>query len=143
MPTKVSLLHTPVIKRPLTIMQRGLSVVWLVSVLLGLCPLSTNANDQADVTTGSFENPPSHVRPKFRYWIPDASVDPDVVAQDVAAAGKIGAGGLELLGYYLYGGPPSNGAGRGDFAPVDWGTYGFGTAAWSRHILLPIGLIYL
>lgn len=41
-------------------------------------------------------------------------------------------GGLELLGYYLYGGPPSNSAGRGLAAPVDWAKYGFGTQAWCK-----------
>lgn len=70
------------------------------------------------------------MRPKFRYWIPDASVDPAIVARDVQAAGNVGAAGLEALGYYLYGGPPSN-AGRGTAAPVSWATYGFGTEAWS------------
>lgn len=82
------------------------------------------------VDKGTFGNPSVNVRPKFRYWTPDASVDLDTVADDVQAAGDIGAAGLELLGYYLYGGPPSNGAGRGDSAPVDWATYGFGTPAW-------------
>ena len=49
------------------------------------------------------------------------------------AAGEAGMGGLELLGYYLYGGPPSNGAGRGTAAPVDWAVYGFGTPAWRKY----------
>ncbi|KAK5108481.1 hypothetical protein LTR62_008299 [Meristemomyces frigidus] len=79
---------------------------------------------------GTFNKPAAHVRPKFRYWIPDASVDPVVVSRDVGQAAKVGMGGMELLGYYLYGGPPSNGAGRGTFAPVDWATYGFGTQSW-------------
>ncbi|KAI6796311.1 hypothetical protein KC332_g16491 [Hortaea werneckii] len=86
----------------------------------------------ADGGRGTFANPSKHVRPKFRYWIPDASVDPDVVAKDVKTAKEAGMGGLELLGYYLYGGPPNNGAGRGNAAPVDWAEYGFGTEAWNR-----------
>jgi hypothetical protein len=84
----------------------------------------------AVVDQGTFENPSKHVRPKFRYWIPDASVDVNVVAKDVQQAKDVGCGGLELLGYYQYGGPPSNGAGRGTYAPVDWAKYGFGTPAW-------------
>jgi len=90
----------------------------------------TDPSTSAVVDKGSFSDPSVNVRPKFRYWIPDASVDPQVVASDVRAAGGVGAAGLELLGYYLYGGPPSNGAGRGLGAPVDWATYGFGTPAW-------------
>ena len=84
----------------------------------------------AHVVKGTFQDPSVHVRPKFRYWIPDASVDVNVVARDVKAAKDVGCGGLELLGYYLYGGPPSNGAGRGTYAPVDWAIYGFGGDAW-------------
>ncbi|KAK5033113.1 hypothetical protein LTR13_007078 [Exophiala sideris] len=90
----------------------------------------TDPSTNAIVDKGTFSNPSVNVRPKFRYWIPDASVDPQIVASDVSAAGSVGAAGLELLGYYLYGGPPSNGAGRGVGAPVDWATYGFGTPAW-------------
>lgn len=104
-------------------------------MLLGLSFLLSLV--KASPNTGTFQNPSVHVRPKFRYWIPDASVDPTVVASDVRAAGNVGAGGLELLGYYLYGGPPSNGAGRGDSAPVDWAEYGFGTQVWCKvfHLL--------
>ncbi|ETS81939.1 hypothetical protein PFICI_06941 [Pestalotiopsis fici W106-1] len=80
--------------------------------------------------SGSFQNPGARVRPKFRYWIPDASVEADVISQDVKQAKEAGMGGLELLGYHLYGGPPSNGAGRGKFAPVDWAEYGFGGERW-------------
>lgn len=85
----------------------------------------------ASIDRGTFQNPSVHVRPKFRYWIPDASVDPAIVAKDIKAAGMVGAAGVECLGYYLYGGPPASG-GRGSFAPVSWATYGFGTVAWSK-----------
>ncbi|KAH8897356.1 secreted protein [Thozetella sp. PMI_491] len=73
---------------------------------------------------GSFANPPVNVRPRFRYWIPDASADHDSVARDIADAGAIGAAGVEVLGFYLYGANP------GTFVPVDWSTYGWGTPAW-------------
>lgn len=69
--------------------------------------LNTNDQTGADIDYGSFENPSSLVRPRFRYWIPDASVDLEVVADDFAKAKAVGMGGLELLGYYLYGNYPS------------------------------------
>ncbi|CAK4033904.1 Hypothetical predicted protein [Lecanosticta acicola] len=99
-----------------------------------LCACTTfgwNANDQveADIDYGTFENPSAYVRPRFRYWIPDASVDLDVVAQDFAKAKVIGMGGLELLGYYLYGDFPSVVTEAGP-VPVDWTKYGWGTEAW-------------
>ena len=94
----------------------------------------------AVVDRGTFQNPSARVRPKFRYWIPDASVDPAVVAEDIRAAGAVGAGGVELLAYYLYGGPPSNGAGRGSYAPLDWAEYGFGTPAWREFNSRRVGI---
>jgi len=98
-----------------------------------LAAIGTNPSTSAYIDRGSFANPSQWVRPKFRYWLPDASVDLDVVAGDVKAAKDAGMGGMELLGYYLYGGPPDNGAGRGLAAPVDWATYGFGTQAWREY----------
>jgi len=94
--------------------------------------LLTNAvgNETGEKSLGTFEDPPVHARPKFRYWIPDASANHSVVARDVQAAGEAGAGGLECLGFYLYGGPPANG-GAGVAAPVSWAKYGFGTDEWS------------
>jgi hypothetical protein len=59
-------------------------------------------NDQVNnpnIPYGSFNNPSAYVRPKWRYWIPDASVDPAGVANDVAEAAAQGAGGMELFGY--------------------------------------------
>jgi hypothetical protein len=115
----------------LTFKQRS-ATLYFLAVANGLA-YATNTPDpsfDAVVSKGTFENPSANVRPKFRYWIPDASVDISVVAKDVKSARNVGAGGLELLGYYMYGGPPSNGAGRGTFAPVDWAEFGFGTPAW-------------
>ncbi|KAK3636141.1 hypothetical protein LTR56_014304 [Elasticomyces elasticus] len=106
-------------------MLRGTTIAVLLSSIL-YTPAAAQ-DEQHD-----FANPGPRTRPKFRYWIPDASVDTAVVARDVKAAGDVGMGGMELLGYYLYGGPPSNGAGRGLAAPVDWATYGFGTEAWNN-----------
>lgn len=108
-------------------------ILWIASQSTALPENHTDSLVNAIVDGGAFVNPSPNVRPKFRYWLPDASVDPNVVASDVEAAGKAGAAGLELLGYYLYGGPPSNGAGRGSAAPVSWATYGFGTQAWRRY----------
>lgn len=74
-----------------------------------------------------FLNPPAVQRPRFRYWLPDGSVDPDVVKSDIRSVGGIGAGGVEFLPFYNYGGglgPPPAG--------VNWSTNGFGTPAHLR-----------
>ncbi|KAH8589577.1 hypothetical protein B0O99DRAFT_664485 [Bisporella sp. PMI_857] len=74
------------------------------------------------VNTGSFSNPDPVVRPRFRYWLPDASVDADIVAADILAAGAVGAGGIELLPFYEYGGALGS-------MPLgaNWSSYNFGT----------------
>ncbi len=86
----------------------------------------TDDQVNAAIKAGTFADPSANVRPRFRYWIPDASVNLSTVAEDVAGTKRAGAGGVELLGYYNYGGNP------GDFVPVDWSTYGWGTPAWSE-----------
>lgn len=77
----------------------------------------------AEVNQTSFVDPPANFRPRFRYWLPDASVDPDVVAADIAAVGAIGAGGIELLPFFEYGGELGSMP-----AGANWSTYNFGTA---------------
>ncbi|KAK5129265.1 hypothetical protein LTR08_003644 [Meristemomyces frigidus] len=92
-----------------------------------------NTNDQvgANIDYGTFKNPSVHVRPRFRYWIPDASVNLDEVAADFARVKAVGMGGLELLGYYLYGDFPHLVA-EGGPIPTDWTKYGWGTEAWKN-----------
>ncbi|KAH8588280.1 hypothetical protein B0O99DRAFT_485821, partial [Bisporella sp. PMI_857] len=56
--------------------------------------------------------------------LPDASVPPAAVAADIKSIGSIGAGGVEFLPFYNYGGRVG--------APVtDWVTYGYGTPAYN------------
>lgn len=58
-------------------------------------------------------------------------MDLDNVRNDFKIAKAVGAGGLELLGYYLYGNYPSQVA-EGGPVPVDWGVYGWGLDAWKN-----------
>lgn len=71
-----------------------------------------------------FLSPPSQKRPRFRYWLPDASVDSETVDADIKSAGAIGAGGIEFLPFYNYGGDLG-----GTPVGANWSTYGFGTPA--------------
>ncbi|KAL3303049.1 secreted protein [Colletotrichum asianum] len=68
-----------------------------------------------------FDNPSTEFRPKFRYWLPDASVPHQSVVDDVNHLAEVGAGGLEFLPFYNYGLGP---------ALTDWSIYGFGTEAF-------------
>ncbi|RYC81627.1 hypothetical protein BFJ63_vAg15487 [Fusarium oxysporum f. sp. narcissi] len=109
----------------------------LLAALIAVRPSSGLPRDHLDalvnaaVDAGTFQNPSVNVRPRFRYWTPDASADPDYLRSDVSTVGAIGAGGFELLGYYLYGGTPE---GTGNFSPVDWSIYGWGTPAWRDQL---------
>lgn len=89
-----------------------------------LGPAAAQVNSNVDY--GTFQNPSKYVRPRFRYWVPDASVDHSALASDIAAVKAAGGGGVEVLGYYLYGGD----GGQGNYTPSDWATYGWGTPAW-------------
>ena len=88
----------------------------------------------ASISSGTFKDPSANVRPRFRYWLPDASVNSSQVADDIRAAGKVGAGGVELLGYYLYGNVQIF-PGNYDLLQSDWTVYYFGSPAWSEIVL--------
>lgn len=75
------------------------------------------------INAGNISHPAPIVRPLFRYWLPDASVDASIVAADIEAAAAIGAGGIEFLPFYEYGGE-SGAIPKG----ANWSTYNFGTA---------------
>lgn len=102
------------------------SLVWMC-IVTPVCQCSGDAQRRATTKTGSFADPAASVRPRFRYWLPDASVDVDTVVADIAAAGSIGAGGIELLPFFEYGGElgsmPSG---------ANWSTYNFGTVPFRK-----------
>ncbi|KAB2569280.1 hypothetical protein DBV05_g12046 [Lasiodiplodia theobromae] len=93
----------------------------LLPPALGLLPYL------AAPAAASFAEPEVQYRPKFRYWLPDASIPATTLASDIAAIASVGAGGLELLGYYQYGLPEAE---QGVAPPTDWTKYGFGTPAF-------------
>lgn len=79
---------------------------------------------------GTFFSPSAMLRPRFRYWLPNASVDIATFQDNIKSAGSIGAGGIELMPFYNYG------AQMGGIPPgADWSTYGFGTDAF-REVFL-------
>lgn len=84
------------------------------------------AKTNAPTEYGTFESPGAFVRPSFRYWLPDAGVDPTIVQKNIPSAGSIGAGGVEFVPFYDYGGELPYEASPGP----DWVTYGFGTVAF-------------
>lgn len=85
--------------------------------------------DNTSTKDGTFLQPAPISRPVFRYWLPDASVDADIVSGDVDAAAHVGAGGVEFLPFFEYGGQIG-----GMPAGANWSTYDFGTVPF-RNLL--------
>ncbi|GAD98073.1 RING zinc finger protein [Paecilomyces variotii No. 5] len=73
-----------------------------------------------------FSNPPANVRPKFRYWLPDAGVSDDILRADIGNISSVGAGGFEFLPFYLYGLVGE------EYGPADWAEFGYGTPAFKK-----------
>ncbi|CAK7231257.1 hypothetical protein SEUCBS140593_007865 [Sporothrix eucalyptigena] len=88
-----------------------------------LLAVDTYAASNDSFPLPSFTNPPPSARPKFRYWLPDASVSAAVLDADIQSIVQAGAGGIELLPFYNYGQPPVS---------TDWSIYGFGTKAFRK-----------
>lgn len=107
-------------------------IVQFLSLLLLLQPVLADTDDQtsAKADRGSFEDPAARLRPHFRYWLPDAGVDVKIVQDNIKSAGAIGAGGVEFLPFYNYGGQLVA-------APdgSNWSKDGFGTPAFKRMFL--------
>ncbi|RDW77799.1 hypothetical protein BP6252_05852 [Coleophoma cylindrospora] len=104
-------------------------VLTLSPAILGLPSNHTNALTNAAIHSGTFLEPSSNIRPKFRYWLPDASVDPDIITSDIASIKEAGAGGIEFVPHYLYGGLDTQTT--WEFSPNDWSIYGYGTEAYA------------
>lgn len=98
--------------------------------------MGTNDQVNVNVDYGTFQAPSAIVRPRFRYWLPDASVNSSQVADDIRDVGRVGAGGVELLGYYLYGNVQIF-PGNFSLLQSDWTVNYFGSPAWSE-ILFPL-----
>ncbi|OTA67976.1 hypothetical protein K449DRAFT_364494 [Hypoxylon sp. EC38] len=76
--------------------------------------------------TPAFADPPANVRPKFRYWLPDAGISESILQADIANISAVGAGGFEFLPFYLYGLVGST------YGPASWAEDGYGTSKFKR-----------
>ncbi|TID14360.1 hypothetical protein E6O75_ATG09439 [Venturia nashicola] len=93
----------------------------LLAVGLSVCGSALSAVSSRPIgglADGSFASPGLSVKPKFRYWLPDASVDPDLITDDIRQLGERGVGGTELLNYFRF---PATGV-----TPSNWTIYGYG-----------------
>ncbi|RAH73281.1 uncharacterized protein BO66DRAFT_464466 [Aspergillus aculeatinus CBS 121060] len=100
--------------------------IWY-AVLAGVGVNANTVTNNTQNDQGTFQNPGALIRPRFRYWLPDAGVNKTVVQENVISAASIGAGGVEFVPFYDYGGELAYG-GPGP----DWVKYGFGTEAFNE-----------
>ncbi|KAJ5930057.1 secreted protein [Penicillium verhagenii] len=113
----------------------ALSLLSLATLAVsGVLAIGTNDQVNSNIDYGTFKDPSSIVRPRFRYWVNDASMNLSVVAEDVRSIGKAGAGGIELLGYYLYGDSQNYGGGNAGPLQTDWTLFGFGSPPWTKMV---------
>ncbi|KAL1880144.1 hypothetical protein Daus18300_001507 [Diaporthe australafricana] len=107
----------------------------LLESLLALAVSTAVTVPHVAAQEGDFSDPGNLYRPRFRYWLPDASVSADIVAKDISSLASVGAGGIEYLPFYFYGlvyaqlipvpeGPIE--------PPTDWNIYGFGDTAFNE-----------
>ncbi|ETS86460.1 hypothetical protein PFICI_00288 [Pestalotiopsis fici W106-1] len=115
------------------ILQSSLAHFLCALSLVPLCTSSACSHGNTSTDAGSFLNPAPISRPVFRYWLPDAGVDASIVRDDISGAAYVGAGGIELLPFFEYGGQLG-----GMPAGTNWSTYNFGTAAF--HNILSVAL---
>jgi hypothetical protein len=111
-------------------MFKQLPMIFTISSLFGLLTLSQGMTAQLypiPPHAGTFADPPSDERTRFRYWLPDGGVDPDVVKADVRSVGSVGGGGLEFLGFFEYGGHVGSMP-----TGADWVKNNFGTPSFQR-----------
>jgi len=109
--------------RSISGLMHSLSFAWLLATCnVALCIVHSFGAPQHR-TKAVLRNPSDDAtalyKPRFRYVIPEASVDPQVVAHDIAEIAKVDAGGIELLGY------PG-----GVLPQIDWTINSWGGQAW-------------
>lgn len=99
----------------------------LATCLKTLEHVAADSDDQigAGIDYDTIGNPSSRVRPRLRYWLPDPAVDKSIARDNIASAGSVGAGGVEFLPFYKYGGE------LGSDDP-NWASTGFGTEAFKE-----------
>ncbi|MFF9455700.1 glycosyl hydrolase [Streptomyces flaveolus] len=76
----------------------------------------------------SFSSPAAPVRPKFRWWWPDALVDADEIRREIDRIADAGFGGVEIAAVT-----------HSVSQPIDPSRYGWGTPAWADAVETALG----
>ena len=85
-----------------------------------------DADSVPALTARTFADPPTSVRPKYRWWQPLAYTDDDELANELQQMKDAGAGGAEVAAFSV------EGSGNNTSPFLD--TYGWGTPRWAASI---------
>ncbi|MBF4550807.1 glycosyl hydrolase [Pseudoclavibacter sp. VKM Ac-2888] len=78
------------------------------------------------IDTAAFADPPSAVRPMFRWWMPLAYTEDSVLREQLDQIAASGAGGVEVAPFIV--------AGEGNQSNAFLAEYGWGTPAWAHKM---------
>ncbi|MET1036805.1 MAG: glycosyl hydrolase [Aeromicrobium sp.] len=78
------------------------------------------------LTAASFAEPPTSTRPMYRYWMPLAFTDDDVIRSQIQQLSEAGAGGIEVVPFYV--------PGEGRQSNAFLAEYGWGTPEWAHKM---------
>lgn len=82
--------------------------------------------DAPELTPETFADPPGSVRPMYRWWMPLAYTQDDVLRQELRDLAASGAGGVEVAPFYV--------PGEGNQSNAFLAQYGWGTPAWAHKM---------
>lgn len=89
--------------------------------------ISTTAQPASTVLTPqSFADPPRAARPMYRYWVPLAYTDDDVLRAELQDIARAGAGGIEIAPFIV--------PGAGNQTNAFLAEYGWGTPRWAHKL---------
>jgi hypothetical protein len=113
----------------------ALSTTALLSGVAAL-PAAARADDTApspgasgpapELTAQTFADPPTSVRPKYRWWLPLADTDDQELRNELGQIADAGGGGAEVAAF------PVDGAGNNTNPFLQ--TYGWGTPLWAQKM---------
>lgn len=98
----------------------------LATAAAGPSPIAPGGELSPALTAASFSEPPTAVRPMYRYWMPLAYTDDDVIRSQIQQLSEAGAGGIEVVPFYV--------PGEGRQSNAFLAEYGWGTPEWAHKI---------
>jgi hypothetical protein len=84
------------------------------------------ADPAPGLSAGTFADPPTSVRPKYRWWMPLAYTEDDELVDELQQMKDAGAGGAEVAAFSV--------DGKGNNTNPFLETYGWGTPRWAEKV---------